>query len=350
MNSMPAVLDRKIRASRAAFLQDIEGLPAPYNRIAVNHYTLRTKEAGDTYRIGEMAPWLFADALGNKQIEKYTEFVAAWLHIYTYILLTDDVIDRSQLKNKEMLLISAGLLLERGVVKMAGLSPKTNLIQVVDSFLSETAIAAAAEHRENRRWNRTLKPSSIRDVGKKLSALKICAKYIQDAYDEETNDIERAAELLSTGIQLLDDVTDWEEDLREKNYTYLIADTLQRMRKDKYVDSSTAPAVSRNEILLGMVVTGSLADYVNESSRSIWDAIKLLHRMDDTYTLKYLHTIIEANSSFIETLREIKDGIDRSSLSVQYSLGWFGKYARTADGRRNIKKISKAIPLVAQSS
>ncbi len=300
-----------VAAGRVLYSTALGHLPPKLATIASAHFHERVRRAGPSPLLGEYAPWLVAEIIGNSHDPRVREFVTAWLHVYFFTMLLDDVIDQPNRTNRSGELLTAMVLLQEGICELMSnlcLDPNNRAQQLQKSFRS-TALAALEELQG---YADQEKPTDLSRVGKKVSFLRICVDALSDIAESSTEQREwlhGVIERFGTGIQLLDDLTDWQEDLAVSHHTLPVSIAL---KASPNMASSHADRVALLEVLLqsrALEVTTMAATVEFESAtRSLEEAG--LPRNNRSYL--YIESLLRRGQDVVNSLLSARKRLNRT--------------------------------------
>lgn len=354
MTRVIGAFDQKVAASRKEFLSNVKSLPAPLDEVVIRNYTRRLNRTKSKILLGEYAPWFFADIAGIENEDAVAKFVQSWLNIYSYIIFVDDTIDRKDVPDRDLLIIAAGLLLQRGLSALYGIvkhHSKEDLRDAVDRSLTQAAAAATKEVRRRGVWWRGYSRAELTTLGHKVAALKLCAYCLRktgsflDASNLNTDGIDA----FSTGMQLLDDVTDWEEDWRARIYTYPLALTFQGMSRAKILGGSRPWTLTRGDVLGGMVITKALERTLSQSKEFLERAVVLLRLRSRSPSSEFLRSLLENSRTFSHVVQDARKFFEEKRGESQLN-DWFHSISRKPEHRKVLLKVSRSFSIVAQQS
>lgn len=252
----------EVRESRREFVDSLGGLPRGIRIVSRDRISKRIQRASGRPLLGEYVPWLVADMLGVSDKMTIRKISKAWLHIYYAILILDDLIDGHESIDNHSDLITSFLLQQRGLGGLSELAGGHSWVQdEIDSAFDETAAAAINELSRHRSQITPFRATEIGLVGKKIAVLRACAavviRHARGGNSKEAKIWRPVLDSLATVVQLLDDMTDWKEDLAGGSMTYLLTHgyhgrqvLLQHKRRQDRKDDDAA--------LLVLVETGAL--------------------------------------------------------------------------------------------
>lgn len=259
---------KHVRGTRARFLRSLRYLPRTIRARARAHIYQRL---GPAVRhplplIGEYAPWLAADLLGIKDVRSVRQVAVAWLHLYFFTLALDDVIDSNTTARQGSEYITSCLLLQRGLSNLISLSKGSKkLTSSIDSAFSRTAEAAIHELATHRNRISRYSATEINALGRKIGLLTICPAAVgglRKICCEDLKEVDRAFEKLATGIQLLDDLTDWRDDFDVGNLTVPITLSALRQRNKSYKRQykQATRLQEQDAVMFSMIQTKAIED------------------------------------------------------------------------------------------
>lgn len=343
-----------VESTRQAFLDELATLPNPLGRVAKDAYLSRVRRGNGRAVLGEYAPWLIADLCGLQRLSISNEFLLAWLDIYSYIIFIDAAIDEPFLDERSYLLIASGLLLERGIIRIARLVPSGDeMLDATDQHLTETAVAAVNELAQHRRNLHDYSDTAVRELGKKVAALKICARYVlmQRGVGGIGELPLNAIDGFCTAIQLLDDITDWEEDWQSGNYTMPLTLTQQRLAAYGMAGTLEPDGLSKEELLMAMIATGSLEETLDNSIQRLEESLSYSFEAgtDRTDTGRFLSSLVDNCKWCRQMLKESREVLT-SELEHCILENWPIELATRKNARVAAAKVALILPVVAQSS
>ncbi len=337
-----------LRARRELYAE-IDTLPQTLAVVAKSAYSARTRRSVTGFLLGECAPTLLAGESLDWTDSRTSSALNGWFLIYAYIVLVDDVIDGDS-KDRDLVTIAAGTLLQRGVVRILQSVQerrRASLSKAIDRFLTETASGATAELQQ-RHLRSDPATFSTANFARKLAVLKLCAAQIAVLADVADNEVNwPAVEKLAAGVQLLDDVTDWREDWTSQGYTYLIALTTQRLlaRGMRLEQGKRSAGI----FLLSALATGALEDVVEKAASELREALA-------EYRPPFAPTARAFISSRIAQLVSVRRSLRHHRLVAHRLVGpiWRSRDIDAELKTPRIKKVltqtQKTLQVVAQSS
>jgi len=222
--------------------------------------------------------------------------------------LIDDVLDKPQQDNG-VALLGTNLLLQRGLNEILAALPQRKFAKVAinESFL-EAASAVLRELTIHRHVIVRYSTDELEALGSKVALLKLCATcmLLADGAENDYGALMVPIHALSTGMQLLDDLTDWEEDWREGNMTPLLT---------RAVSARNCPAEmpsSRDQVLLLIVSSGSMEWSIQLALEQL-QIVAAANHTQDALASRLLAHIEEGYAAFLSEVSQLRSDIDKSS-------------------------------------
>lgn len=345
---------REVAAGRKAFFKEMRALPLTLRRNVVRNYEGRVARCKGKPLLGEYAPYFVADMIGLKNPRVVEEIMPAWLSLYSFTVFMDDILDKPGMSEVPETLIASSLLLERGLSRVMALLPKGGKVRVkIDEYFLEAAEAVMNELERHRRVHEEYSQRDVVALGKKVSLLKVCATYLflADGRGSIDDDVLISVERLASGIQLLDDLTDWEEDWRRGTYTYLLQRTFsflekQGLRRD--------PArLGRDEVLLAMILSGSLEDCIQQGRGLLSDAIFSFRSRSFAVppTFRFLLKVRKEQKHFREEIARTRKSLLALKPEKAFSTeNWTDVIILRRDVKKKLRKIERHLEIVNQNT
>lgn len=345
--------EENVQRCRARFLGSLASLPAPFGEIARRNYIARMTRGSGRAVLGEYAPWLVASLIGLDDPADVEPIITPWLQIYSFVIFLDAVFDEPGLPEKEALLVTSAILLERGIAALALLPTSSpQLFDRVDECFVDTARAALTELASHRAKLRGYSDEDLERLGHKVSIVKLCAYYTLAARGAEGigNLDLKALEGLFSGIQLLDDVTDWKEDWASTNYTYPLSLCCERLMVRGIARAADPRSLSENELVIGLIVTSSISESLARSRAFLSRALVRASASGagDSAGALYLSTICSNISRVEPQLEDMKQHLERELDIRPDKEDWLRKLSRRDSAKKQIRRFTLVMPLVAQ--
>lgn len=344
--ALGAQFDDNVRHAREAFLRDIASLPPPLHQSALHAFEGRLSRALDRPMLGEFMPWLVADLLGISEVRPVQEVASAWLHVYLFTLMLDDFIDgRTPPRRRNTEMITASLMLQRGVTRLVlRASNPGEMEQVLNDAFGTTAAAAHRELAHHRNRIKAFSMSDVTAVGQKVALLRVCLRALEDLVPtRERGLLDYALSRLATGVQLLDDLTDWEEDLRGGNFTLPL--TILKQRSPEMAGSADA---DRANLLAALLASTALEQTLRAALHALQDTLAELRAVRSekpAAALVYLENLVASGRVALDVFARA-----RSELRIDCGVADSGTRSHARTRQEVLKDVESQLAIVAQSS
>ena len=336
--------------SREAFFRDLEHLPDELHKVVVSNYNERVARCNGKPMLGEYIPWLLADMIPLKDRDILQTIAPAWLGLYTYTIFVDDLLDISGKPDAGPLLLASGLLLQRGLSNLyQALPPGVANRAQISSFWLAAAGAVLRELQNHKGKLQAFNEEDINRLGEKVSLLSLCASCIlvADGYEDVSDGVLKPVEAFATGMQLLDDMTDWEEDWRSGNFTHILTRTFSFLRYEgEAIDPKSADLTS-SEVLTAIVLTGSLEDCLSRGIGFVQSVLAAPGFQSSSSAYRLLRAIKEESIEFLDEVRLARD-IVQKNRTTQKPYTALSQLSRDPLVRRNITTIERKLKILAQ--
>ncbi|MBV9762086.1 MAG: class 1 isoprenoid biosynthesis enzyme [Acidobacteriaceae bacterium] len=304
-----------MNTGRRRLFAELGAFPPPLNAMATAQYLSRADCARSLPMLSEYAPWLLADFFGCHDSQFLSEFALAWLLINAYTLITDDLLDRSDVRGSQHLLIASGLILQRGLTILYSVVPLTAALRSqVNECFGQLASAVAAEIT-------TRVQTRERGPLHKIHTLALCAACIRAANDGCALSKEELAimDRLANGLQEFDDLMDWYEDWCAGHLTNPLRTCFDHLITDN-VNKSTEPTVfSKEELASALVLTGSFETSLRSVQRQFKSIIATSGRSQGSALVKYLRSVVNKLDFASRNAKEIRSNYigQRKCVSIR---------------------------------
>jgi hypothetical protein len=355
INSPLSRFSRQVASTRTAFFRGLRTLPPELARNAADHYRGRLQRGLGKPLLGEYAPWLLADLLPLGRRGVVRQIAPAWMQLYASTLFMDDVLDRpSGAATHPTTLLASALLLERGVSDILRLLPQgTNVRVRLDRYFVAAARATLTEIQRHRARLEDYSEEDVARLGEKVSLLKLCASCLlaADGNTAVREEVLVPVESLATGAQLLDDATDWEEDWRGGNYTFLLSRTFKRLREGGLLRGQEPASFTASELLVGMILTGSLEECVSRGLKCLRKVVLSPHLRRGSTADKLLQAMIQENATFLQEVTDARQSLERTRRDLpRRGRDWLSRLVRQPQARRQISWVKRRMLIVAQNT
>lgn len=342
-------------ANRRVFFESLELLPPPIRGVVTSNYRKRVNRARGKPLLGECAPDILADLLAIKNEKAVQCVIPSWLSLYAYTLFIDDVLDREAAVEAAPLVLASQLLLQRGISHFyQSMNPPAHLLIQMDVYFLETAIAVMRELKRHKRQVHRFSRSEVRQIGNKVALLKLCAAQLllADGQGERIDDrVMVPVELLATGMQLLDDITDWEEDWTTGSLSHLLTETFATLSAMGIQNAHESDTLNRAEVFAALVVTGSLEEALSTALTYLKEVALLRGEDNSSFVKDILNVIIQENVEFEREVTDVRLQCHEWMIMPQGpGKNWLSLLATHPTLRRHFSSLEKRLHVVAQSS
>ncbi len=235
------------------------------------------------YLLGEYAPRLLADLLEIHWTSLVERVAAKWYGIYAFTIITDDMMDRQTDYNKvpKELYIAAPALLADALISIVSEYPDmTAVLRSSFRTVSDAAIHEITWHGDSR--VRLYGSKSIEAIGKKNSFLLLCAALMLRADGRQLESATSTAiEHIATGMQLIDDLTDVREDVKDGSMTYPLTEAARTLIPTEGDKSPFDTGLSKGALEMVLVCTGAAEKTVQLALHHLVLAIERLPGEDN---------------------------------------------------------------------
>lgn len=264
-----------IERARRSYFQQLDLLPPSIKELAVMHCKKRIAATTDHVLLGELVPWMIAESVGCTNAVWMEHVCANWLQMYFGIILLDDVIDAQLSIDHQKAIMISSLLQQRGITGLLTAAKKIEgLRSSIDSSYMQSANAACYEIRQEASRKDSLSSNDILLVGEKVSMVRVCVAAIGDLAELTLTQLATIYGVLDdflVAVQLLDDLTDWEEDMKLGRFTMPLSQ-LDRMHFPPVSSDKARNAIA----LLELVKTGALEN-------TLATVVELLDRCSNSF-------------------------------------------------------------------
>lgn len=301
-------LKPNVENGRCLFLSELNTLPQPFAEVAREHYLERANRAGDSPLLGEYAPWIIGDSLGASP-DTINSVLVPWMLLYEHVLTIDDAIDNpSRVHPKHMILNS--LLFQRSMLRYREAFPdQSDFWLAFQDHYEANASAGFREtevfHNSYSELNQNQEDHAI--LAQKSAILKICATALSLKTQQRGLGIQEdeAIDDMLTGIQLLDDLTDWEEDIAARNFTYPLNQALTWLAGVRGVTVAEVMNADSDSIFLSLILSGATTSTVARANSYLTRVAMNLPDNGDAIAHKYFNSLTERNSIIADSIKEL---------------------------------------------
>jgi hypothetical protein len=298
---------------RSQFYDFAEKLSPVVKATVLNHFHERINRAGETIMLGEYTPFIFGDlfSISKKTIES---IAFPWFLIYEETLLLDDLTDKERVNYQKELQVKELLALKN----FSFLKTLKNDIykyyvqyknQTLEAMLYEIELSKDATNYSNQEMDRVI------IQGRKAALVKFCIAYMieVDKSRKLTVKEEKILDKICAGIQLLDDLTDFMEDYKEKKENLLLS-VAKRWIKTHFSKIDLC-ALSRNQLIAAVVFSNSVNTTLDFASNNI-NSISELSNPNNSGSIEYFTKLaLNCHSKSLEL-----DNIRKSLLYKEHEI------------------------------
>lgn len=210
--------------------------------------------------LGELIPWMLSD-LFELEIDQVQDIATAWLKVYLYTCLIDDLLDEEAIFSPDEVLVSS-LLFQEGSATLFNVVRNTKY----EALLKDAFYLSAEGELQDLKEQHIPHANKAIAAKKKNYVLLACSAALAARSNERGNTIVEFSEAILLGLQYLDDIADWENDFSNGNYTKLLSQGLAH-------EVGSTKIKSRKVLLGDLVETGALNNLLSETASILKKAI-----------------------------------------------------------------------------
>ncbi len=282
----------------------------------------RDNESVDSKLMGEYFPWILKD-VANLDSEKFNDIAVNWLAVYSSISMIDDKLDGKDFGENVNLTNSVAdrIVSQLGTINLFKIVVGTKYEQL---FMDSLVFAANGQESDvtlQRSQNKKEKEKSAVDKNRLLIGLSgaISATLIDNP--EKADFILDFSRKVLVTLQHLDDISDYSEDLKMQNFTYLLSgiDTTKDLSTDSQIleellDSNSLKntldkIIQANNETIELFESGM--SFINPEKESIKVFYGLQQKLNDIIEFINLWRNIDVSDkdSYIDELKSRLNGI-----------------------------------------
>lgn len=337
-------LQARVERTRREYLRHLHALPEPLGAICAQFYEQRVGRVSPRPLLGEYLPWLLADLFGMKPSHT-TRMAKAWLPLYLHVLAVDDLLDEAADVDRSVLPIVASVFSERAFSEyLAIFGPDPRFWSRFEDFFLSTGAAGAREMQLGRGRVTSITSAELRRTGEKIDLVKICYSSLALVNGREPSELHLAAlSDFETGVQLLDDISDWDEDLAIGSFTPLLALAFDG------VDEADRRRQTPSDVLARLVASGALGQCLDEAAERLERALAILASHPRSPGVRLMTAMI-ANAHWLRGReRAVSRLVDEESWRLgETDLGRI--VVRSPRLQTALDELGRSIKVVAQSS
>lgn len=286
----------------------VEKLPASVSDVLNQHIGLRREKLQGKQCATLYFPFWFADAFGEGKAPVIRSLCLSNLFLYHYLTIVDDALDEQSCKWDAHLASAAHIMLKRATGTMTEIcndSPFfwTNFQTLLKEWLSYD-LTLVARYSVLHNWAN--KPDTVAYAKKcglmKSSGLALAATKertelwdtVSDGYDQ-----------LAIAGTLIDDIVDWEDDLGNKQVTFVIARALNYLRINSIPASPPTDEVKK---LVGaaMYLSGAVEDSLRLATAYLRGAIQRFENIESRYWADFGKALLEEGQELLFRIQDVK--------------------------------------------
>lgn len=344
-NEVLRMRSRALR-TRRKYLARLRTLPEPLGGLCADFYEQRVNRVRPKPLLGEYLPWMLGDLCGIPET-RVARVAEAWLPAYLHVLAIDDLLDQTADVDRATLPIVSSVFAEQAFVSYALLfGSDERFWSRFEAFFFRTGAAGAREIVLARGRVSSVSPTELRRAGEKIDVVKVC--YVSLALANGVDPEERhlaALEDFAVGIQLFDDISDWEEDFAIGSFTPLLALGF----RDANDAERSNRAGDRRHVLARLVVSGALKQCLSEGEERLARSAAAAGFHDRSSGMRFVR-------SLIADLRSLRREDKAVAVLIDDARRQFGEVEldelvkRSARVRSALERFIGKIQVVAQSS
>ena len=345
-------LSDKALYARKVFLSDLENLPQACQATVNNLYKSRIENQNEAPLLGECAPWMLSDILSIPTPRTAEKILPPWMSLYVHTILLDDILDNNDRRVVAPTLIASSLIAERGIRQLYEIFPDNSWIFLkLDECFLEMAAAAINEIQNHRNSLQKYSKRDVDEIGKKFSLLNLCgAMLLADSNKiAPPSKIFLPVSLLSSGMQLLDDITDFFDDWKINNYTPLLTDTLlflNKLPRKNFRQDLILAEMRRDQVIAAMIISGSLENYLLKAKQILTKMINLSSDKNQTSTHIFFSLLISEIDGFRLLVMQAHKTIKQKAIPDKFF--WPEIYTPDENIMNWVKEIDRGIKIIAQ--
>lgn len=294
----------EIIALRKSLLVFSEKLPKSLGKIVVAHYKNRLYRAKSLPMLGEYVVYLIGD-LFKIPVNIINQLSFPWLLLYEYCLLIDDIID-NPIKNNSKEYKTSQILLKSALKEYNNnFKNDISLVESFGTYHRQWFDAMIFELNQNFEIDSKVTDVEFLQQGRKSALVKFCADSLVRLNNKRSlNPIEeKCLDNFCSGIQLLDDVTDIEQDYTLGVSNTIIKDMYQWIEKNHIDSIVDIKNLSTRQLKIILIFSGAISDSLKLASNYLSEGINLSNN-PTCITTKYFHQVIKKCVTSIRIINE----------------------------------------------
>ena len=260
-NQFLSIFKEEVENSRKHLFNFAQSLPKPLGDLLLNHFSSRLQKSNSLPMLGEYALYMIADLFNIKK-ELPFKFSYAWILLYEYTLLIDDMIDENDTNNKNNIAVSQILLAEFLYAFNSKTLRSELLFESFNIYMKEWINGSLHNTPDVFITNHDFSNNIFRHQSKRASIAKFGASSLFiDAHNRSLSlNEEVIIEHLCAGLMLLDDLTDVFIDFNNKQDNYLLNVTINWFRLNVASKYLKLDQITNNQLYIGLIYSNAIID------------------------------------------------------------------------------------------
>ncbi len=318
-------------------------LPDPLCALLKEYYEYRKGLSHENMMFGEIAPFFIGSALGISDKNIY-KILKTWNLLYFHCLVFDDLLDE-RLENINLHYILANVLYDDfiGELKFSFSDFQVDILHKTLQYKKEAFEGMLIEETYHNQNDFPLNvDNQIRNQGQKAFVVKSCVQMLVSLEfnrlmtKEEINAIEN----LCYAVQMLDDIKDFNKDLKTQKNNYLLEKLRKYLLKVGIENQSYLNNLSENQLMLLLSVSNGLEESYDKISYYLDEMISSIGHLESKGTA-FLDEISKNSIKQRDHLNTLKRENPRLFYKLKESLAMKKEFSEL-----NLKEYSKLINVI----
>ena len=266
--------ENEILSVRNELFHQLEQMTPEFSVEVRNLFEYKLKNNDNKPPLGELFPWIIKDLI-NLDTQLTKNISVSWFAVYLYTLFLDEYVDYKKPIKSEMLL-AGSVLAKIGFMNLSKIVKGTKYETIVDVALNESVLYQLRDV-QKQKTNESIIEKEEYSLGKNKVILA-CAGALAASSSKHQEFIIKFTNSLLLSLQYLDDITDFEEDFYNENYTVL----LHNMTDIKTKFLLTKASKSSYRILLSqLIINGSLERVTAKLNQLLSNSVILIEQLSE---------------------------------------------------------------------
>lgn len=306
-----APFDNAVLKLRERCLRYLQSLPAPLAGLLVGENIDIDHLEGRERLFGEFFTFWIGSTLGITDDQTLQTASFASFFLRGYVVLQDWTVDERTKFDPNLVRLS-GILLAKSIEYYQSLVPfEPKFWDYFHKYLDEFTIGNVVEQSKHRDEIRVYEEEDIRRLGEKTCIVNvpIAVLALYSKREDVLNRLTTAIENAMIGIQILDDILDWRDDLESGIYTHLLTLAIQEVLSELKGKKETTgrPRVPSRELIEKRVLLSDVVERMLDTCNShLGRAIVQLSFFEYSPISLHLGFIIQRNKEIKERLIQAK--------------------------------------------